>query len=153
MSVPQHLASYIQDWKRIHQQTVNLIKTVPDDQYEWRTCPSAMTLGELANHLQQAETGLVHAAINGKFPDAWPAPAANTADLLKVFEEGHEAAVAQVSALTPEQLEETITPFGPDKPMTRVQLLRALHEHEIHHRAQLYTYLRILDVAVPPLFG
>ena len=31
--------------------------------------------------------------------------------------------------------------------------LRAMIEHEIHHRAQIYVYLGILGVKTPPLFG
>lgn len=26
-------------------------------------------------------------------------------------------------------------------------------EHEIHHRGQLYTYLGILNIKTPPIFG
>ena len=26
-------------------------------------------------------------------------------------------------------------------------------EHEVHHRGQIYTYLGLLDVPTPPLFG
>jgi uncharacterized damage-inducible protein DinB len=37
--------------------------------------------------------------------------------------------------------------------MPRQVVLQVLHEHEIHHRGQLYTYLRILGCEVPPLFG
>lgn len=31
--------------------------------------------------------------------------------------------------------------------------LRAMVEHEIHHRAQLYLYLNMLSVTTPPIFG
>ena len=31
--------------------------------------------------------------------------------------------------------------------------LRAMVEHEVHHRAQLYLYLSILEVETPPMFG
>jgi uncharacterized damage-inducible protein DinB len=31
--------------------------------------------------------------------------------------------------------------------------LRAMVEHEIHHRAELYLYLNMLDVKTPPIFG
>src|SRR5271155_5014601 len=33
------------------------------------------------------------------------------------------------------------------------KLLRAMLEHEIHHRGQMYVYLGILNVKVPSLFG
>jgi uncharacterized damage-inducible protein DinB len=38
-------------------------------------------------------------------------------------------------------------------PMTIWKLLRAMAEHEIHHRGELYAYLGILGVSVPPLYG
>ena len=31
--------------------------------------------------------------------------------------------------------------------------LRALVEHEIHHRGQIYTLLGLIGVATPPLYG
>jgi uncharacterized damage-inducible protein DinB len=31
--------------------------------------------------------------------------------------------------------------------------LRAMVEHEIHHRGQMYLYLGLLGVSTPPLFG
>lgn len=31
--------------------------------------------------------------------------------------------------------------------------MRAMLEHEIHHRGQLYIYLAILKVPTPPIFG
>jgi uncharacterized damage-inducible protein DinB len=70
-----------------------------------------------------------------------------------MFDKSHEEAVAKVRALTPEQLAEEITPFGPAYKMSRMALLSMTHEHEIHHRGQLYTYLRIAGCEVPPLFG
>jgi uncharacterized damage-inducible protein DinB len=65
----------------------------------------------------------------------------------------HQEVVAKVAALTPEQLSEVVAPFGPEKALSREQLLHAMHEHEIHHRGQLYVYLRMLGAEVPPLFG
>ena len=63
-----------------------------------------------------------------------------------------EASVLRV-ALTPEQLAEDITPFSPESPLTRKALLTLTLEHEIHHRGQLYTYLRIAGCEIPPLFS
>ncbi|MBK9705983.1 MAG: hypothetical protein IPO77_02935 [Acidobacteria bacterium] len=37
--------------------------------------------------------------------------------------------------------------------MSRATILQVLQEHEIHHRGQLYVYLRALGCEVPPLFG
>ena len=31
--------------------------------------------------------------------------------------------------------------------------LRAMIEHEVHHRGQIYLYLSMLDIPTPPLYG
>jgi len=43
------------------------------------------------------------------------------------------------------------TPNG--SPIPTWKWLRSIIEQEIHHRGQLYTYLGILGVATPPLYG
>jgi uncharacterized damage-inducible protein DinB len=153
MTENQTLTNFIQNWRRIHRQTVKLMQVAPDDKYDWKTCESAMTLGGLMNHFPQAEAGLAHAIAHDKMPSERPAPINNTAELIAAFDASHEAAVALVSTLGPERLSETITPFHPSRPMTREQLLYGMLEHEIHHRGQLYTYLRMLGAEVPPLFA
>jgi uncharacterized damage-inducible protein DinB len=44
-----------------------------------------------------------------------------------------------------------ITPGG--APITVWKWMRAMVEHEIHHRSQLYVYLGMIGVATPPIFG
>lgn len=43
------------------------------------------------------------------------------------------------------------TPDGAS--MTTWKWLRAMVEHEIHHRGQIYIYLALLEVPTPPLYG
>ena len=156
MSTPSSQVSpLINNWNRVHQHTVRLMATAPSDKFDWKTCDSAMTLGELMNHLYLAEAGLTNAALTGKFATAGgPEAKSTTEDVLAAFEKSHEEQVARVAALTPEQLLEEVTPFGEKYgPMTRTSLLHMMSEHEVHHRGQLYVYLRMLGVEVPSLYG
>jgi uncharacterized damage-inducible protein DinB len=43
------------------------------------------------------------------------------------------------------------TPAG--TAITTWKWLRAMCEHEVHHRGQIYLMLGLLEVATPPLFG
>ena len=43
------------------------------------------------------------------------------------------------------------TPVGAE--ITAWKLLRAMGEHEAHHRGQLSLYLRMLGAEPPPIFG
>jgi uncharacterized damage-inducible protein DinB len=147
-----HLDSYIRNWNRIHQQTTRVMALAPNDQYDWKPAETSMPLGELMNHLWRAEIGLAEGALTGK-SSARPAPLSDSAEMVAAFDKAHAELVERVAALTPEQLEETVTPFGPEYPMKRRVILTMLHEHEIHHRGQLYVYLRMLGCELPHLYG
>jgi uncharacterized damage-inducible protein DinB len=148
-----NMDSLVSNWKRIHKQTTKIMAAAPNDKYNWKPCDSAMTLGELMNHLWIAEAGLVSAAKTGEWPKEKLEPINDTAALIAAFDKTHEEAVAIAKAFTPEELAATVAPFGPDKAMPRSVLLNLTLEHEIHHRGQLYTYLRIAGCECPPLFG
>jgi uncharacterized damage-inducible protein DinB len=64
----------------------------------------------------------------------------------------HAEAMAIFRALTPEMLgAKCTTPGG--AALTTWKWLRAMEEHEIHHRGQLYLMLGMLGIDTPPLYG
>lgn len=152
MSKPAHLDNILRDWNRIHLQTVRLMALAPDDQYDWKPHDTSMTLGALLNHFSQAEAGLVEAIITGIFPRDF-GNYESTGELIAAFNKSHDEAVARVRAIADEAWEEKVAPFGPDRSFSRLDLLTISLEHEIHHRGQLYVYLRMLGCPVPELFG
>lgn len=155
MSAPaSHLDPFIANWNRVHKQSVSIMKSAPNDKYDWKPADSAMPLGELMNHLYIAESLFIDSAMTGGFkPENLPKAINDTDELIAAFDQLHQEGVAKIAALTPEQMGETIAPFGPEKAMPRSFLMNVMLEHEIHHRGQLYTYLRILGCECPALFG
>ena len=152
MSRPAHLDTILQDWNRIHAQTVRLMQLAPDDRYDWKPHETSMTLGALLNHIPQAESGLIDAIITGVFPHDFT-NYDKTNELIAAFKKSHEESVAKVGAIPDEAWDEKVAPFGPARSFPRLSLLTMSLEHEIHHRGQLYVYLRMLDCPVPELFG
>ena len=68
------------------------------------------------------------------------------------YESLHEESVDLLSSLSDAALlEKCQTPAGAS--ITTWKWLRAMLEHEHHHRGQLYLMLRIIGVQTPPLFG
>jgi uncharacterized damage-inducible protein DinB len=64
----------------------------------------------------------------------------------------HGESMAEFRALTREQWEgKCLTPAG--TPITTWKWLRAMIEHEAHHRGQIYMMLGLLSVPAPPLYG
>ena len=152
MSKPAHLDRVIQDWRRIHAQSVKVMEVAPDDKYDWKPHETSMTLGALMNHISQAESGLIEALISGVFPQEFT-NYDNTAALIAAFDKSHAEAVAKLQALSDEAWDEQVAPFGPERSFSRLALLTVSLEHEVHHRGQLYVYLRMLGCPVPELFG
>jgi len=72
--------------------------------------------------------------------------------VLAYFDRLDEEAKAIIGSLTDADLvRKCQTPAG--TPITKWKWLRAMAEHEVHHRGQIYLMLGILGVATPPLFG
>ena len=72
--------------------------------------------------------------------------------VMAYFVRMHTEAMDVFAALTPQALQaRCTTPGGASMPAWK--WLRAMVEHEIHHRGQLYLMLGMIGVATPPLYG
>lgn len=72
--------------------------------------------------------------------------------VLAYFDLMHADSMEIFARLRPEDLQRKwSTPGGSE--LRTWKWLRAMPEHEIHHRGQIYAMLGILDVEVPPLYG
>ena len=72
-------------------------------------------------------------------------------NVLGFFNEMHRQSVAIFAALSADDLQRKCP--NPGGTITTWKWLRAMTDHEIHHRGELYIYLNLLDVKTPPMFG
>ncbi|HEY7544830.1 MAG TPA: DinB family protein [Blastocatellia bacterium] len=150
MSCPE-TDSFVRDWNRVHKQTVRVLSAAPDDKLDWRPGEKMFTMRELITHIPEAEIAIVRSALAGAMQKVeLDLSGATVADIVNTFELQHAELVEEVSKLTLDQLNEKIQAFG--REMRRIVLLRGLIEHEIHHRGQLFTYLRLAGVEPPALY-
>ena len=78
--------------------------------------------------------------------------AADYDGVIALMQRLHAESMAIFSKLTDEDLQRKCkTPGGGELPTAK--WLRAMVEHEVHHRGQIYLYLGILGVPTPPLYG
>ena len=76
--------------------------------------------------------------------------ASSNSALLKAFDQNIAASRDVLAAASDEHLTATV----PQLNMTREDVLRErMMSHMIHHRGQLTVYLRLLNVAVPGMYG
>jgi uncharacterized damage-inducible protein DinB len=130
--------------------TRKILLRIPQEKFDWSPHEKSSTLGKLANHLANIP-GWAVAIIDGhaqKQPEA-----VSKADLLDAMDKSVAAGRAAIENASDERLGETLAVTSLSR-MTRVAILRRmLLGHTIHHRGQLSVYLRLLDIAVPGIYG
>lgn len=135
--------------------TRRVVAAIPPDQVEWTHRAGAFTLGDIVRHIGATERYMFAETARGN-PSAYPGHGRDLADgydaILAYLDCTHDEAIAIYRSLTPEHLaSHCTTPAGTS--ITTWKWLRAMVEHEVHHRGQLYLMLGMLGVRTPPLYG
>lgn len=148
-------ASFLDYYEKIRQRTNRLIAVIPEQHMDWAYLPGKFTIADQIRHIAAIERYMFAETILGN-PCTYDGCGKELADgyeqVLQYFNNRHEESMAIFRNLNDEDLQrKCITPGN--TPITVWKWLRAMTEHEIHHRAQLYLYLNMLGVATPPMFG
>ena len=147
--------SFLDYYEKIRQRTLRVIRYVPPDHIEWTPRPGKFTIGDLIRHLATIERYMYAENVKNmpsRYPGHGVALAAGYEAVVEFLERTHKESMAIFASLSDEDLQKKCT--NPDgTSITIWKWLRAMVEHEIHHRGQIYLYLALLDVPTPPLFG
>lgn len=140
---------------KIHQRTARVIRCIPPDQLEWTYRQGKFTLGDQVRHIVTIERYMFSETVCGK-PSRYAGCGRELADgydgVLKYVDRLRTETIEIISSLTDQDLgRKCATPEGAQ--ITVWKWLRAMVEHEIHHRGQVYLYLSLLNVPTPPLYG
>lgn len=151
----QQLPVFLDYWESVRGRTRRVALCIPPAEIEWSPGPGRWTLGDLLRHLVGIERWMYAETVSGR-PTAYRGHGPELADgydaVLAYFDRLHGEAMAVFRELTPEQMAgKCLTPAG--TPITTWKWLRAMVEHEAHHRGQLYLMLNLLGVRTPPLYG
>jgi uncharacterized damage-inducible protein DinB len=149
------VSQFLEYWGNLRGRTRRVVTCIPPDRIEWTCRAGAFTLGDLVRHLATIERYLYAETVAGR-PSRYAGCGRELADgykaVLAYFDRLDEEAKAIFGSLTDADLvRKSQTPAG--TPITTWKWLRAMAEHEVHHRGQIYLMLGILGVATPPLFG
>ena len=147
--------SFLSYLESVRGRTNRVVACIPEDRIEWTHRPGAFTFGDLVRHLAATERYMFAENVAGR-PSSYPGHAAELAAghgaVLAYFARMHDEALEIFRGLSPEALAgRCTTPAGTSIPVWK--WLRAMIEHEIHHRGQIYLMLGILGVPTPPLYG
>ena len=119
-----------------------------------------MTLGRLAVHVAEIPHWISDIINIDEFDFARhykPSIALSQTELLKVWEEKTAKAIADLEKMTDEDFKKIWVVKSGDKVFFNLPKAVAVRgwgfSHLFHHRGQLSVYLRLLDVAVPGMYG
>ncbi|HSJ24873.1 MAG TPA: DinB family protein [Longimicrobiales bacterium] len=141
--------------------TRRVLDRLPDDRFGWRPHDRSWTLGELATHITNLLQWQLLIIGQDELDLAAPQPPRNALpDRVAVLEEYDASAAAlraAVGRLDDDRLRADWTLRAGDHVISRQPRAVSLRmfgvSHMIHHRGQLGVYLRLLDVAVPGVYG
>lgn len=142
-------------FESVHTRTARLLPLIPKDKLEWRPAADKFSFGDLMRHLAAIERYLfVETAMGGvsRYPGHSEALAKGFSAVIGYYETLHDESVTLLETLSDADLNAKCqTPAGTS--ITVWKWLRAMLEHEVHHRGQLYLMLGLIGVETPPLFG
>lgn len=135
--------------------TRKVVMCIPPERLEWTHRDGAFTLGDVVRHLAAIERWMFAENVAGR-PSRYPGHGRELASgfdaVVAYLDRMHAESLEIFRALTPgDLLKPATTPAGAAMPAWK--WLRAMVEHEAHHRGQLYLMLGMLGVPTPPIFG
>ena len=147
--------SFIDYFNRIRARTRNVIACIPRDKMDWSHAEGKFTFADLIRHLGATERYMFAENARGR-PSTYPGCGKELADgydaVVEFLDRMHDETIDILRGLDDAALaRKTETPGG--HPITTWKWLRAMIEHEIHHRGQIYLMLGMLGVDTPPLYG
>lgn len=149
---------FLKQKEATRKQTRNIFPLIPADKLNWKPEKDALSPGEMLRHMWMSEEGVCRVALDGDFsyyeariPQGLRAVlgAPRTAEEeIKDLERVHEETLARVAAFPLERFEEERAHEEMGFRRTVHVILYGIIAHEIHHRAQLMTYLRLLGAGL-----
>jgi uncharacterized damage-inducible protein DinB len=143
------LAAY---FDKIRGRTMRLVACVPPDRIDWTFREGKFTFGDVMRHLASTERWMFaeNAALRpSRYPGHGPELADGYDDVVAYMNRMHAESMAIFASADLDAI--TTTPAGTQLGVGK--WMRAMIEHECHHRGQLYLYCSILGIATPPIFG
>ncbi len=157
-------------WRNVRARTMRLFELVSEEDLEWTPgrsqgiasgspaglpVPGKFTFGDLFRHLAGIERFMYGENARG-LPSRYAGHGVELAagkDAVRAFVERHHAETCAIlEALTAEDLAARCTTPG-ETPITVWKWLRAMVEHEAHHRGQISLMLGLRGLSQPPLYG
>ncbi|HPG10700.1 MAG TPA: DinB family protein [Chitinophagaceae bacterium] len=139
--------------------TRKFLERVPDDKYDFKPHERSMVIKDLVTHIADLP-GWFHLTLTTKeldFANGYDQPDINTnKELLAFFDKRYQEGLSMLVPENEKQLSEKWVLRNGEKILwedTKLIVLRSSMSQQIHHRAQLGVYLRLLNIPIPGSYG
>ena len=150
-----NINDFLSYYENIRKRTKNVIKCIPENEFEWRPKEDSFSFGDIIRHISNIERFMYAETILGNqssYQGHGQEIVQGYKSTLNYFDDLHKQSMNIFTTLTETNLQEKcFTPAGIK--ITIWKWLRSMVEHEIHHRAHIYSNLSMLGIKTPPLFG
>jgi uncharacterized damage-inducible protein DinB len=151
----ENIVSFVDYWRHARGRTLRVLDRLPEAELEWSYAAARFTFGDLFRHLAGIERFMYAENVCGR-PSGYPghsqALAGGLAGVRRYVDQCHAESLEIFQSLSDSDLHaKCTTPAG--TPITIWKWLRAMAEHEAHHRGQLYLMASMRGISVPPLYG
>ena len=134
--------------------TLDVANTMPAENYAYKPSRDEMSFGQQLTHVSRNLGWLSshYLADNSKNPVSEADLKLQEKDsIIAVVNRTYNYALAVLKRFPPEQLTDTVSFFA--GPMTKLQIINLLNDHQTHHRGQLVVYLRLNGIKPPGYVG
>lgn len=147
------LRSLVDDWARIRGVTIETARAFPGRRLDVRPVAGMRSAGQILAHVLDTELAVVEGALSGRWRfGRGPRRLTRVETFERWSARTRRETELALSGLTDEDLwSESELPDG--TPLSRFLILSSFVENELHHRGQLFAYLRLLGVEPPWLYG
>jgi uncharacterized damage-inducible protein DinB len=149
------ISPFLKYFDNVRERTMRVAACIPPDKIDWTYAAGKFTLGDLLRHIAVTERYMFAENIqnhDSHYTSHGSELASDYESILELMKRLHAESLAIFASLTDEDLgRKCKTPGGVE--IRTAKWLRAMVEHEVHHRGQIYLYLGLLGVPTPPLYG
>lgn len=141
--------------------TRKILALVPIDKKDWKPHPKSMSLGDLARHVAEIhgwpKETILQDELDFSKMDNTPKEINTSEDLLSLFDKNMAVAKEILEKANDEDLAKNWTMRNAETiyfTLPKAEVMRTwVLNHNVHHRAQLGVYLRLLDIPLPGTYG
>jgi uncharacterized damage-inducible protein DinB len=147
------LLSAIQKLEHAKVYTLTVADAMPAERYTFQPTTESMTFARQLVHLAENLGWLSSSYLNNDSNPILKSELSITEKeaVIDVLNRAYDYAIAALHTFPPHHLTDTVSFFA--GPMSKLQIINLMNDHQTHHRGQLAVYLRLVGIKPPAYSG